>query len=46
MSRRREYRDEGATLLRIAVLAKNDGARRLYESFGFEERLLELAKTL
>jgi ribosomal protein S18 acetylase RimI-like enzyme len=39
-------RGEGATLLRIAVLAKNDGARRLYESFGFEERLLELTKAL
>ena len=39
-------RGAGATLLRIAVLAKNDGARRLYESFGFEERLLDLTKAL
>ena|SRR5215207_7293971 len=39
-------RGEGATLLRIAVLAKNEGARRLYERHGFEQRLLELTKTL
>ena len=39
-------RREGATLLRIAVLARNAGALSLYESFGFERRLLELTKPL
>lgn len=39
-------RAEGATLLRIAVLARNAGARALYEGFGFEPRLLELTKSL
>lgn len=36
----------GATILRIAVLARNAGARALYEGFGFEPRLLELTKRL
>lgn len=37
---------QGATLLRIAVLAKNEAARNLYARFGFEERLVELSKNL
>ena len=39
-------RREGATLLRIAVLARNAGAVALYESSGFERRLIELSKRL
>lgn len=37
-------RREGATILRIAVLARNAGARALYEGFGFEPRVIELTK--
>lgn len=37
-------RSEGATILRIAVLARNAGARALYESFGFAPRVIELTK--
>ncbi len=37
---------QGATLLRIAVLAKNEVARNLYKQFGFEERVVELSKNL
>jgi ribosomal protein S18 acetylase RimI-like enzyme len=36
----------GAERLRVQVLAGNAGARGLYESFGFGERLLELDKRI
>lgn len=39
-------RDQGATLLRIHVLAQNEAARSLYLSFGFEERWVGLQKRL
>lgn len=39
-------RAEGANVLRISVLARNVGALALYESFGFEPRLIELNKRL
>jgi len=39
-------RGQGAETLRIGVLASNDAARRLYESAGFEEYEVELAKRL
>ncbi|HYG79544.1 MAG TPA: GNAT family N-acetyltransferase [Pyrinomonadaceae bacterium] len=42
-----EYaRLRGARRLRINVHAKNGVARRLYESCGFRERVLELSKSL
>jgi ribosomal protein S18 acetylase RimI-like enzyme len=42
-----EYASQlGAKLVRINVHAKNGVARRLYEGFGFRERVLELSKTL
>lgn len=37
---------EGATVLRLRVLAKNEPARRLYKSLGYEERVIELNKRL
>lgn len=37
---------EGASLLRLGVLAKNEPARRLYNSLGYEERVIELNKRL
>lgn len=47
LGRAEEYaRSEGATILRVAALARNAGALALYEGFGFEPRLLELTKRL
>ncbi|MEW6732854.1 MAG: GNAT family N-acetyltransferase [Acidobacteriota bacterium] len=37
---------QGARLLRIAVLAKNHTAKELYHNFGFQDRLIELSKSL
>jgi ribosomal protein S18 acetylase RimI-like enzyme len=39
-------RARGARVLRIGVLARNAAARRLYESAGFEQYEVELAKHL
>lgn len=39
-------RVRGADRLRVQVLAANDGARQLYEGFGFRDRLVELEKRL
>lgn len=39
-------RDSGASLLRVGVLAKNDGARRLYAGEGFAEYTVQLIKRL
>jgi len=39
-------RAHGAPLLRLDVLAGNDGARRLYERSGFDARRVEMAKPL
>ncbi len=36
----------GATLLRVGVLARNDGARRLYASMGFGDYTVQLIKPL
>ncbi len=36
----------GAKILRIGVLARNEPARGLYRSFGFEERVIEMTKAL
>ncbi len=37
---------QGATILRLFVMAKNVGAKTLYESFGFEERIIAMWKDL
>ncbi|HEY0077031.1 MAG TPA: GNAT family N-acetyltransferase [Pyrinomonadaceae bacterium] len=37
---------KGATILRLFVMAKNTGAKTLYESFGFEERIIAMWKDL
>ncbi|HEV2707374.1 MAG TPA: GNAT family N-acetyltransferase [Pyrinomonadaceae bacterium] len=37
---------EGARSLKIGVLARNWGARQLYERFGFEESTVEMTKNL
>jgi ribosomal protein S18 acetylase RimI-like enzyme len=39
-------RAQGATMLSIGVLARNTGARRLYNDFGFQEDHVELLKPL
>ena len=39
-------REQGASWLRISVLARNEVARSLYESSGFQERLILLEKAL
>ncbi|MCA1636100.1 MAG: GNAT family N-acetyltransferase [Acidobacteria bacterium] len=39
-------RAHGATRLKIGVLARNEGARRLYENLGFEELAVFLTKEL
>ncbi len=39
-------RSHGATRLKIGVLARNVGARRLYENFGFEDSAVFLSKEL
>jgi ribosomal protein S18 acetylase RimI-like enzyme len=39
-------RAHGATRLKIGVLARNEGARRLYLNFGFEESAVFLSKEL
>jgi ribosomal protein S18 acetylase RimI-like enzyme len=47
LERAEEYaRLEGARILRIGVLAKNEVARSLYKKLGFEERIVELSKRL
>lgn len=47
MEKAEEYaRLEGAKILRIGVLAKNEVARSLYNGLGFEERIIELSKGL
>jgi ribosomal protein S18 acetylase RimI-like enzyme len=47
LQRAEDYaRAQGATMLSIGVLAKNTGARRLYEDFGFREDHVELLKPL
>lgn len=47
LERAEEYaRGQGAQVLRIGVLAKNEGARALYQNYGFEERLIEMTKSL
>lgn len=38
--------EQGARMLGIGVLAQNLGARKLYESFGFEENQVEMLKPL
>jgi ribosomal protein S18 acetylase RimI-like enzyme len=37
---------QGATMLRLFVIAKNTGAKTLYENFGFEERIIGMWKEL
>lgn len=39
-------RAHGATRIKIGVLARNEGARRLYVNFGFEESAVFLTKEL
>jgi len=39
-------RDEGAKWLRVCVLAKNEGARRLYNPTGFSELYVDFEKDL
>lgn len=39
-------RGSGATVLRVGVLAKNHGARRLYHRLGFTDYTVQLAKPL
>ena len=39
-------RERGARWLRVNVLARNEGARRLYEDRGFRDRLILLEKPL
>lgn len=39
-------REQGTTLIRIGVLATNDGARALYEGLGFRDREVLLEKAL
>lgn len=39
-------RARGAKILRIGVLARNEPARGLYRSLGFEERVIEMTKAL
>ncbi len=39
-------RAHGATRIKIGVLARNEGARRLYVNFGFEESSVFLTKEL
>ena len=47
LQRAEDYaRGQGAEVLRIGVMAKNEGARRLYRSYGFEDRLIEMSKSL
>jgi len=47
LQRAEQYaRLEGAKILRIGVLAKNEVARSLYNKLGFEERIVELSKGL
>jgi ribosomal protein S18 acetylase RimI-like enzyme len=47
LQRAEEYaREQGARVLRIGVMAKNEGAHRLYLSYGFEDRLIEMSKSL
>lgn len=47
LQRAEEYaRLEGAKILRIGVLTKNEVARNLYNELGFEERIVELSKGL
>jgi ribosomal protein S18 acetylase RimI-like enzyme len=47
LRRAEEYAvEQGATLLRVNVLARNDVARRLYNDHGFEEYEIVLAKRL
>jgi ribosomal protein S18 acetylase RimI-like enzyme len=36
--------DQGATTIRLAVLAKNDTARSLYYSYGFKDHLIIMKK--
>lgn len=38
--------EQGATILRLGVLAKNEVARKLYHDYGFEERIIALTKNL
>lgn len=42
----RHAREHDAERLRVQVLAANEPARRLYEDFGFRDRLVELEKPL
>ena len=37
---------QGATEIRLGVLAKNDAARRLYRDYGFEEYVVGMSKSL
>ena len=39
-------RAAGAKILRLGVLAGNESARGLYRSFGFEDRVVEMTKSL
>lgn len=39
-------RNKGARWLRIAVMGRNAPARGLYAAYGFEDRLIEMEKTL
>jgi len=39
-------RAHGATRLKLGVLARNEGPRRLYENFGFEESAVLMSKEL
>ncbi|MGH2598610.1 MAG: GNAT family N-acetyltransferase [Candidatus Rokuibacteriota bacterium] len=39
-------RDSGATVLRVGVLAKNEGAKRLYDRMGFADYMIQLIKPL
>jgi len=39
-------RGAGARLLRVGVLARNEGARRLYASMGFADYTVQLIKPL
>jgi ribosomal protein S18 acetylase RimI-like enzyme len=39
-------RDSGARLLRVGVLAKNEGARKLYDRMGFADYTIQLIKPL
>ncbi|HEX8852727.1 MAG TPA: GNAT family N-acetyltransferase, partial [Pyrinomonadaceae bacterium] len=38
--------EEGAQTFKIGVLARNTGARQLYERYGFEEHVLVMSKRL